>query len=447
VIGLRSSIRGRRRRRDVSPPRRVLTIAAAATAVVVLLVVLSVAIYHGVPWVSYRTIYATVPQTGNLIPHDAVRIAGVRVGQVSGISVDPSGDARLKLQIDPGTKLPRGTSFQLRANGLLGSRYVQLIPGTRGGELAAGTTLHGGATALTYGVPDILNVFNQQTRGGLGMMVTGLGQGLLGRGQALNGTINQIAAESIPAQRVVAGLVGPGHLPALVPSLDALMRPLDTARYDITALLGPAARALAPLVDQRSAVQAALDQAPSSLGAANAGLGNGLRLLDAADALSLQAARVLPTAPAGLATTTRLLKTSHPALIAAKSLLATAKPAIPAVLRITAALPPVLPPLSTALNRGTPILTTVAPYGCNIENFAAVIRSMTGFGASAQPGGPGGPPMAFRLEVIPANPGALLGIPDPTHTERRVGYSPPCHYLSSTYPTFLDPLSGLGGQN
>jgi virulence factor Mce-like protein len=447
MIRLRSANRGRGRRRDVTPPKRVLTVAAVATVVVLLLVVLSVAIYHGVPWVNYKTIYATVPQTGNLIPHDAVRIGGVRVGQVSGISVDPSGEARLKLQIEPGTQLPRGTSFFLRANGLLGSRFVQLIPGTHGGELAAGTTLRGGATALTYGVPDVLNVFNKQTRGGLGMMVSGLGRGLLGRGQALNGTINEIAQESIPAQRVVAGLVGPGHLQQLVPSLDLLMRPLDTARYDITALLGPAATSLQPFVDQRPAVQATLDQAPGSLAAANAGLANGVRLLDAADALSVQAARVLPTAPAGLAATTKLLRTSHPALRATNDLLVTAKPAIPAVLRITGALPPVLPRLSTAFTRATPILTTVAPYGCNIKNFAAVIRSMTGFGASAEPGGPGGPAMAFRLEVIPANPGALFGVPDPSHLEKRVGYAPPCHYLSSTYPTFLDPLSGLGGQN
>jgi virulence factor Mce-like protein len=439
------------RRRDTKPPARVMLTAAISTAVVAVLIVFALAIYHGLPWVSYKTIYVTVPQTGNLLPHDPVRIAGVRVGQVSGITINQTGEALLALQIDPGTKLPRGTTFDLRANGLLGSRYVQLIPPvhpTQSGELAPGTTLHGNINSVTYGVPDALNVFDQQTRGALGTMVTGLGRGLLGRGQGLNQTIHEIAAESAHAQQLVAGLVGPGRLARLVPSLDALMRPLDTARSDITALFDPASASLQPFADQRAAVQAALDQAPSALAAANAGLANGERLLSAVDALSVQAARILPQAPAGLKATTVLLQTSHPALSRGRALLVTAKPTVPAVLRILSALGPVLPPLSQALSRGTPISNTVAPYACNIENFGAVIRSMTGFGGVAtQPGGPGGPAMAFRLEVIPDSPTELLGTADFTHLVKRVGYSPPCHYLSTTYPTNLTPTAGLQGQN
>jgi phospholipid/cholesterol/gamma-HCH transport system substrate-binding protein len=422
--------------------------AAVSIAVVVVLVLLALDIYHGVPWVNYKTIYATVPETGNLLPHDPVRIAGVRVGQVSGISIDSAGNARLALQIDPGTKLPHGTAFELRANGLLGSRYVQLIPGHGGGELAPGTTLHGGTDSLTYGVPDALNVFNQQTRGALGTMVSGLGRGLLGRGQGLNQTIHEIASESGAAQQLVAGLIGPGHLSALVPSLESMMSPLDTARGDITALFGPASASFQPFVDQRSEVEDALDQAPSALAAAQSGLSNGERLLGAADALSIEAREILPQAPAGLKATTVLLATSHPALTRAKALLATAKPTVPAVLRILSAVQPVLSPASQALGRGTPISNTVAPYGCNIENFGAVIRSMTGFGGGAGvPGGPGGPAMAFRLEIIPAAPTELLGAADVFHLVNRVGYSPPCHYLSTAYPTNLDPTAGLDGQN
>jgi virulence factor Mce-like protein len=425
----------------------VLLVATISTAVVAVLVLLALSIYRGVPWVNFKTIYTTVPQTGNLITHDPVRIAGVRVGQVSGITVEPNGDAMLKLQISPSTKLPTDTTFKLRANGLLGARYVQLIPGNSGGELPNGTVLHGGTDAVTYGVPEALDVFNNSTRGALGTMVTGLGAGLLGRGSGLNQTIHEIASESAAAQQLVAGMVGPGHLQQLVPSLETLMSPLDTAKDNFTAMLGPAATSFEPLVTQRAQLQDTLDQAPSALAAANAGLANGERLLDAADALSVQARDVLPTAPAGLRATTTLLATSHPALVRAKALLATAQPTIPAVLRITGALAPVLPRLSSALSRLTPISNGVAPYGCNYTNFATVIRSMTGFGGADQPGGPGGPAMAFRLEVIPAAPTALLGTADVTHLLRRVGYEAPCHYLSTPYPTFTDPGAGLGGQN
>ena len=40
------------------------------------LVALALSIYHGVPWVNYKSLNVTVPQTGNLIAHDPVRIAG-----------------------------------------------------------------------------------------------------------------------------------------------------------------------------------------------------------------------------------------------------------------------------------------------------------------------------------------------------------------------------------
>jgi virulence factor Mce-like protein len=425
----------------------VLVQAAVATAIVVALVVFAVSIYHGKPWVSYKTIYATLPQTGNLLTHDPVRIGGVGVGQVSGISIDQTGDARLKLQINPGTVLPNGTTFMVRANGLLGSRYVQLIPGDHGGQLVDGSTLHGTGSSLTYGVPDALNVFDQQTRGALGTMVNGLGSGLVGRGSGLNDTIHQIAAESVPAQQLVAGLVGPGRLGALVPSLQSLMIPLNAARDQIAALLAPAATGLQPLADQRAAVRGALDQAPSALDAARGGLGNGQRLLDAADALSVQAHDVLPLAPPGLRTTTALLAGSHPALIRTRALLKAAEPTVPALLRVTSALSPLLPPLSQTFTRSIPIFDQVGPYGCNVENFAAVIRSMTGYGGlSSVPGGPGGPAMAFRLEVIPATPTELFGVKDYAGLVRRTSTYPPCHYLASTYPTFTNPLQGLGGQ-
>ncbi|HEV3055406.1 MAG TPA: MlaD family protein [Solirubrobacteraceae bacterium] len=440
--------RAQRRRRDTTPPGRVMLTAAISTAVVVGLVALALSIYNGEPWVNYKTINVTVPQTGNLLPHDPVRIAGVRVGQVSGISIDKSGDARLSLQIDPGTNLPHGTTFQLRANGLLGSRYVQLIPGTGSGQLAAGTTLRGNADSLTYGIPDALNVFDQQTRGALGSMVSGLGRGFVGRGPGVNQMIHEIASESSAAQQLVAGLVGPGRLGRLIPSLQSLMVPLDTARFDITNSFDPASASFQPFVDQRTAVQAALSDAPGALSAANAGLSNGERLLAAADTLSIEAARILPTAPAGLAATTTLLRDSHLALARTRTLLATAQPTIPAVLRMLGALQPVLPPGSQALGRGTTISDGIAPYACNIENFGSVLRSMTGFGGAAGvPGGPGGPAMAFRLEVIPASPTEILGVKDFTGLVKRVGYSPPCHYLSTTYPTNLTPTAGLGGQN
>ncbi|MFT8245917.1 outer membrane lipid asymmetry maintenance protein MlaD [Roseomonas sp. BN140053] len=68
-----------------------------------------------------------------LAPGADVRIAGVRVGSVSDQRIDPNTFlAVLTLQVDGGLKLPDDTSAEITSEGLLGGKYVALVPG--GGE-------------------------------------------------------------------------------------------------------------------------------------------------------------------------------------------------------------------------------------------------------------------------------------------------------------------------
>ena len=93
-----------------------------------------------------------------------------------------------------------------------------------------------------------------------------------------------------------------------------------------------------------------------------------------------------------------------------------------------------LSPLQRGLTDLIPMLGQIAPYGCNIENFGAVFRSVTGFGGTGT--GPNGPAMEFRLTAVP--PGGLQGLVgaiDSSGLTSRDGYPPPCRYLSGPYPT------------
>jgi hypothetical protein len=67
---------------DDMVPRRALAWGGAVILAITIYVAFSVTAFNGLPWKNYRTVYATVPATGNLIKHDQVRIAGVRVGQL-----------------------------------------------------------------------------------------------------------------------------------------------------------------------------------------------------------------------------------------------------------------------------------------------------------------------------------------------------------------------------
>jgi virulence factor Mce-like protein len=398
--------------------------------VIALVIWLGISAYNGVPLKNYSTVYVTIAQAGNLLAHDPVRIAGVRVGQVVEKSIAPDGRIRLQLQLEPGVSLPADTVVRLRASGLLGARYVELIPGRSTRTLAAGSTIAAPNAALTYGVPEALDTFDTQTRGALGTMVRELGAGMLGRGTQLNAAIRNSAPQFVPFQQLAeAILANPGAAQRLLPSLDQLTTALASSRVAVAGTFGPAATALA---------------APGALIAAKAGLGQGESLLDAASALADAARVTLPDAPSGLQQATALLAETHPDLQRANSLLQAARPAAPAALRLTASLQPLLAPLLQGLQNLIPMENQIAPYGCNIENMGAVFRSMTGFGGTGT--GPHGPAMEFRLTVVP--PGGLnfFGAKDTTPLTKRDGYPAPCKYLASTYPTLgARSASGSGG--
>jgi virulence factor Mce-like protein len=414
----------------------------AVTIVFLVLCWVAVSAYNGVPFRSYTTMYVSVASAGNLLQHDQVRIAGVRVGQVQGKSIAPDGRVRLTLQLEPGVTLPSDTSVALRASGLLGARYVQLVPGRSTQRLAPGATISAPDGALTYGVPEALDTFDAQTRGALGSVVGELGQGVLGRGRGLGGTLRAMAPEMVPFQQLITTILArPGAAQRLIPSVDLTTSALAGAHVDIAAGLHPAASALQPFVDQRPAVQAALDQAPRALSAADSGLAAGEQLLGSARALATAAAGTLPDAPTGLQEATALLRDTDP-LQRASALLQTARPAVPATLRIVAAgLSPLLPSLSQTLDTVTPMLRQISPYGCDIENFGAVFRSMTGLGGVGS--GPNGPLMAFRLQVVPPGPLAAVGLRDTIMPLTRDSYPPPCKYLARPYPSRSSDASGL----
>ncbi|MBR0649887.1 outer membrane lipid asymmetry maintenance protein MlaD [Roseomonas terrae] len=59
-----------------------------------------------------------------------IRIAGVKVGQVVAQRIDPASFlAVLTLNVDATLRLPTDTSAEIQSEGLLGGRYVALVPG------------------------------------------------------------------------------------------------------------------------------------------------------------------------------------------------------------------------------------------------------------------------------------------------------------------------------
>lgn len=78
-------------------------------------------------------------QAGGLSPGADVRVAGVKVGQVLGVELDPKSFlARARFRINTGVKLPSDSSVKITTDGILGGNYVSVEPGGATDDLKAG---------------------------------------------------------------------------------------------------------------------------------------------------------------------------------------------------------------------------------------------------------------------------------------------------------------------
>lgn len=83
-------------------------------------------------------VFATFDQIAGLKPKAPVEIAGVKVGQVTGIHLDDSFRARVDLDLDANLRLPVDSSAAIITAGILGDRYIQLTPGAEEAFLQPG---------------------------------------------------------------------------------------------------------------------------------------------------------------------------------------------------------------------------------------------------------------------------------------------------------------------
>ncbi len=71
-----------------------------------------------------------------------VRIAGVKIGSVTDSRIDPqSFGAVLTMRVDRSLRLPDDTSAEITSEGLLGGKYVSLVPGGSEKFLADGSRI------------------------------------------------------------------------------------------------------------------------------------------------------------------------------------------------------------------------------------------------------------------------------------------------------------------
>jgi phospholipid/cholesterol/gamma-HCH transport system substrate-binding protein len=100
------------------------------------------------------TLTARFPNIGGVTLGTDVKVAGVKVGKVVGLELDPTSyQAVLRLTVDRGLKLPIDSSAAVSSEGLLGGNFIALAPGAEADMLK-----DGGEIIETSGAPDLMGL-------------------------------------------------------------------------------------------------------------------------------------------------------------------------------------------------------------------------------------------------------------------------------------------------
>lgn len=203
------------RRRTSSIAANPTLIGAATVLVVVVALFLSYNANTGLPFVPTYQIKSEVPNAGNLVIGNEIRLGGTRIGTVSDITPKRYGNGRvtavLTLKLDQIVRpLPDDSTVLVRPRSALGLKYLQIARGNSRSDLPAGGTLAlSQATPRPVELDEVITTFDEQTRKAIVANTNYFGNGLAGRGGDLNEAIQSFGPLLTVLQPVAQNLSDP----------------------------------------------------------------------------------------------------------------------------------------------------------------------------------------------------------------------------------------------
>jgi len=173
------------------------------TIVVILGLIAAVVGWQVFKRLTTNTVVAYFPQTLALYAGDKVQIMGVRVGSID--SIEPAGD-KLKVTFTYASKykVPANVTASVLNPSLVASRTIQLAPPYSGGpELDNGAVIPIDRTQVPVEYDELRDSINrilidlgptpQQPKGPFGDVIESFADGLAGKGQQINTTLNSLS--------------------------------------------------------------------------------------------------------------------------------------------------------------------------------------------------------------------------------------------------------------
>ena len=196
---------------------------------------------------------AVVSDAANVIAGDEVRLAGVRVGTVNGVSLYDGRYAKVDFSVVDSVPLTTTTRIEVRYRNLIGQRYLAVVDGAGGGRpLAAGATIPMSRTSPALNLTTLFNGFRPLLTGldpaDVNQLSYQLVQVLQGEGGTVTSLFRQVGSltNSLADRDKLIGSV--------IDNLDASLGPIAAHDRQLSALIGNVQTFISGLSRDRQAI-------------------------------------------------------------------------------------------------------------------------------------------------------------------------------------------------
>src|SRR4051794_23317139 len=220
---------------------------------------------------TYR-VDALFDNAGFLIPGQDVKVAGAKVGKVTGVHVTRERKARVEMEIEAGFAPFRSDAdCIIRPQSLIGEKFVDCSPGSVKGRPLAAREGHAPTVpvANTHSPVDLDLVFDtlrMPVRQRLALVVNELGTGLAGRPRELNEAILRANPALQQSRRVLAILdADRARLGRLIDGSDRVISALTSRSEDIRGFIDRADQVAQTVAGRDGDLGTAIDRLPPML--------------------------------------------------------------------------------------------------------------------------------------------------------------------------------------
>ena len=320
---------------------------------------------------------AMFAETGLLVSGADVRISGVNVGRVTGVSREGRRSLVTMSIQQRYAPVPRATRAILRQKTLLGEAYVGLSPGPHTGpKLPDGGLLPASQVAPTQQLDQVLGAFGQPTQQDLQLFLTGGAASLAGRAEDLNSTLGNLDPAVSELSEVVTELDQErGPLAGLLRNGATVVTTLGQRAADIQTLIRAGDQVFSATSQRNAALAATIDRLPPFLARLRVTLNAVGHTLSLAGPSVTTLQRSAPLVRPALQD---VISLSGPALVllhAAPRLIQDSLKALPAIARFNDAFKPAVDQLFPAVRQIVPVISFIGQYHRELTSAMALLAA------------------------------------------------------------------------